>query len=736
MKSILSLILLILTLTANAQDYSKMSPFARQMVTKHYADQASAKSMGTGNKQDASTSPVTLTLIQGQKDALRGRCLRHQGDIHIVASTVEQLVEMSYSDHINRIEASECNSDITLDDVPQHTGVGTLWQGGGNLPQAFRGAGTVIGIADIGFDLTHPAFRDNDGNLRISHFWDFLNIPENKEYDATDAYPIGTFFDNPEAILEQAHSADAELTYHGTHTLGIAAGNNCGTPLQGMAPEADIYVVNDIVSTNSTLLPERLYSYYNSTFILLAFQKIFDYADEQHKPCVISYSIAGPQSINDGDLLMKQYLARMTGPGHIFVASVGNEGAKSGYMPKSHTQTTVGGTIKTEKEVVYLGVSTPKSLTMHITNYNLPTPVTEKVILDMPATANETGFTSASGLIYGEHNRVTFSDLDYLTLSIFPFQDPFREGRASYDIIVRSGYFSDLNSYTLQFTAEDTEADIFIQNGSLVKSDFDTSLTGAIANSGNLQRPGSLEEVIGVGASAWRTNYINTSGETITDNNGSNGERAAFSGCGPAVSGLTKPDILAPGANISSATNSFCPDIKKSRITQQITYEGKEYAWHNISGTSMATPVVAGIIALWLEADPTLTKERILDVFAHTATHHDESLTYPNNHYGYGEIDAYKGLLYILNPTGIKGLSTHHISNATVLPKNDGTVSIRFDNEPQQSLRCKAFTTDGKLVCTSLLSSHTTEHTISLPNIHGIVAIQIDGMGSTLVRMP
>jgi subtilisin family serine protease len=199
---------------------------------------------------------------------------------------------------------------------------------------------------------------------------------------------------------------------------------------------------------------------------------------------------------------------------------------------------------------------------------------------------------------------------------------------------------------------------------------------------------------------------------------------------------IARPDILAPGANISSATNSFCPDIKKSRITQQITYEEKEYAWHNLSGTSMATPVVAGIIALWLEADPTLTKERILDVFAHTATHYDESLPYPNHHYGYGEIDAYKGLLYILNPTGIKGLSTHHISNATVLPKNDGTVSIRFDNEPQQSLRCKAFTTDGKLVHTTLLPPTITQHRLSLPGIHGIVAIQLDGMGSTLVRIP
>ncbi|MBQ7452200.1 MAG: hypothetical protein IJV60_06595 [Prevotella sp.] len=63
-------------------------------------------------------------------------------------------------------------------------------------------------------------------------------------------------------------------------------------------------------------------------------------------------------------------------------------------------------------------------------------------------------------------------------------------------------------------------------------------------------------------------------------------------------------------------------------------------------------------------------------------------------------------------------------------------MSIMFDDKPQQNLRCKAFTTNGKLVCTTLLPAHSTEYTISLPNIHGIVAIQIDGMGSTLVRLP
>ena len=732
MRYIISLFLMLLTLVANAQDYSKMSPFVMQMVKKHLVEKSSANSLNTDGKQ--ATEPIVLTLVQGEESALQGHCLRHQGDIHIVASTLEQLSDMSYSDHISRIEANECNSDITLDDAYKHVNVEPLWKGSNNLPQAFRGAGTVIGIADIGFDLTHPAFRDDEGKLRISRFWDFLNIPEGKEYSETDPYPIGTFFDNSEAILQQARSTDAEIAYHGTHTLGIATGNSSGTPLQGMAPEADIYAVNDIVSSNKSLLPERLKDYVNDTFTLLAFQYIYDYADEQHKPCVISYSIGGPQSMNDGDLLYKEYLAHMTEkPGHIFVASVGNDGAKSGYLPKSSNQTTVGGAIQTNKTVVYLGVSTPKDLTLRITDYKDEPITPHNVVLDMPATATEKGTISPSGLIYGEHNHKEFGNL---TLSVFPYQDPFREGRISYDIVVRESSLDTYSErYVVELTGENTEADIFLQNGSLVKTPFDASLTGAQPNSGNLLRPGSLEEAIGVGASAWRTSYVNTKGSTVNNNHGTNGVRADFSGCGPAVSGLTKPDILAPGVNISSATNSYY-SINPLKVTKEITYEDKTYEWHSLDGTSMATPMVAGIIALWLEADPTLTRERILNVFAQTANHYDASLSYPNNHYGYGEIDAYKGLLYILNILGVEGLSSHHLSNATVRPNSDGTISIKLDGEPQHSIRCKAFTTDGKLVHTTLLPSHSTEHRLSLPGIHGIVAIQLDGMGSTLVRIP
>jgi hypothetical protein len=63
----------------------------------------------------------------------------------------------------------------------------------------------------------------------------------------------------------------------------------------------------------------------------------------------------------------------------------------------------------------------------------------------------------------------------------------------------------------------------------------------------------------------------------------------------------------------------------------------------------MSCPIVAGVIAQWLQACPTLSPEQAMEAIAATSVHHDETLSYPNNQYGYGEINAEAGLKYIQN---------------------------------------------------------------------------------------
>jgi subtilisin family serine protease len=108
---------------------------------------------------------------------------------------------------------------------------------------------------------------------------------------------------------------------------------------------------------------------------------------------------------------------------------------------------------------------------------------------------------------------------------------------------------------------------------------------------------------------------------------------AGFSSRGPVMvdgSGRLKPDIVAPGENIMSSL----PD--------------SAYGW--LSGTSMASPHVAGLVALLISAKPELAGnvdalETILTESALTLTSHqtcgtDNVNSIPNNVYGWGRIDA------------------------------------------------------------------------------------------------
>ena len=144
--------------------------------------------------------------------------------------------------------------------------------------------------------------------------------------------------------------------------------------------------------------------------------------------------------------------------------------------------------------------------------------------------------------------------------------------------------------------------------------------------------------------------------------NSPEGRTCSWSSAGPTFDERMKPDVCAPGYYIFAAGNSNLMQkeipSESKYFVEHFDYDGRSYPIMGISGTSMATPVVTGTVALWLQADPTLTPNRIREVIAATAKHPDPTLTYPNTIYGNGEIDAYAGLLKILNITSVTNLST------------------------------------------------------------------------------
>ena len=712
MRKLLYLYILFLPLLSSAQDYSKLSRSLRKKVKE--AEVVNHSKSAVRNSAKTYAEKNIFALIKCSGDIVEDYCLSHHGDIHIVRMPLSKVIELSDDSRVVRIESEPSNTSLTNDSISSVTKTNIVHEGGGELPSAFDGTGVLVGVQDMSFDYNHPTFLSKkDNRLRIQRVWDMLDGIESQTYKKGSAFPIGTLL-KPEEIIAKDHSADSHIHYHGTHTAGTAAGSGYDSPFRGMAPEADIYMVSSIFSNNMDLVPKEMVKFVeSSTFSLLGFENIFHYADSIGKPCVINYSAGEYGDITGKNTLYYEYLSSMLGPGKILVASVGNEGNRGYIMYKKADQESVGGLMtRTTSDPFFLCISSNKPLTFKITD------------MSKPEAEGSYTFTPE----YETTTSDTIASLDSLCIDAFCYEDEYNSDKIGYNIGFYEGKkkFSD-RDYSITISGADAEARIHIQNGKIEGAEL----------GGNTFFPGEMDGIIGVGATTWREKYTDINGKQHTSIYGTGGKRASFSGCGPALSGNIKPDVVAPGVNIISSHNRTYQELhptSQESLVAKSSYNNHDYYWRACDGTSMSTPAVAGIVALWLQAKPDLTPKEVIDVIAHTAKHNDLSLTYPNNQFGYGEIDAYKGLLYILNMTGVEGLSTQHIIEAKVRPLLNGDVSISLPDS-DNPVKVRIYNTNGQCTLQCVIPAHTTDYNVPFSGLKGIYAVQVGNYGSTLIRI-
>ena len=666
-RLIVSLLFIFTSLGIIAQRprYEKMSPFVREAMAS-----ALATKQLTRSQSDDRLLTAFVRIDGNAAEVLRQygcKELARVGDISIAAIPLSKLGALSCGRQVKRIETGR-RCSIQMDTTRLVVNAEKVYTGEG-LSQSYTGRGVVVGVQDIGFDLTHPNFYSADmSQYRIKALWDQLS----RDTIGSTLY-VGRDYVGRDALLKLEHPIDGETQTHGTHTAGIAAGSGAEgngdiSPYRGMACDADLVLVDNAADNASLIDPKDYYKFTYATDAL-GFKYIFDYAERMHQPCVINFSEGSSQDFHGYDQLYYELLAKLIGPGRIIVSSAGNDGARNSYIHKNIGKERAGAFIMGNEKRFSCTAKSKQTFSFRVSIYD---DVSSPQIVDI-STVNvcnaQDSLLTDSLLVGGKKYK----------WRVLAYPNSYDTSETAYDFQISSpSKLGDSPQVSLQVMGRDADIELYRMSGYMFPHSLDPVLDAGDCRY-TIFSPSSSPDVICVGSTSYRTQFVNYLGEKKVYDSGQKGIRSPFSAMGPTLDGRIKPDVMAPGQNIISSYSTFFINNPKNvnasvkSDVRHFEYNGRTYAWNANAGTSMSAPVVTGAIALWLQADPTLTPADCLEIFAKTCTHYDTSLSYPNNLYGYGQIDVAAGLREVLRR---KALGINTIGQKKVSEQYDNRIYL------------------------------------------------------------
>ena len=567
--------------------------------------------------------------------------LGHQAVISIPADKVDALVAIEGVKRVDATSKGELKTDVSL----VETGVSMIDGTIPGLEEAYTGNGVTICIVDGGFDFQHPAFKDADGNTRLRCVY----LPGNNnghkfivedDEAGTIEYP-GSVFDTPELIATL--TTDTDRHTHGTHTAGIAAGTRSPLGFGGMAPDADIVLVSAEAEENVNEI---------------AFQFVAHYAQQIDAPVVLSASMNSHEGPHNGTGTMPELIDELSH--HVIpVFSVGNEGDKTlhiykafdeensslkAFLPRPFPFFDEQGNISRSIESALCGYSRNAlgendTLSVQIGMLNRSsdeivwqtapltiTPSQEEVYIEILSDDDEIlGEYMHGGLVFIYGNVIDGKlELHTIVNGILDRRWPFFISLSSsspiemdlWETTDRFDVFDNMEGYTY--------GDSDISCGDWTSTPNVISVGDYVANTTKRDYTGNVSDESG--------NY------TLSN-------ISLYSSYGVSINGVAQPTVTAPGTNVVSSINHYnC----NQEIAEWMQWQG--YPYGAMSGTSMSCPTVSGIIALWLQADPTLTLDDIKEVLAATSRNDEFTVDNPIR-WGYGKIDAAAGIEYIKKAT-------------------------------------------------------------------------------------
>ena len=503
------------------------------------------------------------------------------------------------------------------------TRVDSVHQGLGGLGGKYTGKGVIVGIIDWGFDYTHPTFYDTTlSYTRIISAWD-----QNK---LSGPAPAGYSFGTEYIGITELLAAGTDTLYvfgpmsHGTHVAGIAGGTGAGTVHRGAAFEADLIFVS--LRRDAPSLQD-------------AFSYIANIAAAANKPFVINMSFGSHLGPHDGSSLENMGIDVLHGPGKIFVGSAGNNGdGKQPFHLDKDFSKTPDDTLKTVVDFWNLSGQWGQTLSMW-GSPNSDFAVSVCMVNAKDSILIQTPF-------YNSLQEPFVSDTflfgsDSLIIRTQSTAKHFLNDKPNIRLEVRK---TGSNKIVLKVVSSNTHLHIwnnvrmnnrYTNWGVSLKDNYPGAVGGD--NIFGVGEPGGVgKSVITIGS--YKAEYVNQSSGTVHF-----GFISDFSSRGPTVDNRSKPDISSTGEAVISSVSSFDPSYNMENYFASTRFQDKNYGFVSLSGTSMSGPMVAGIVALMLQAFPKMSAiqaKQILRATARLDTHTGEIGEEGHLHWGWGKANA------------------------------------------------------------------------------------------------
>jgi len=663
-----------------------------------------------GFKKVLKETPNTPTTFCIPNTSLNLSALKKEGII-VKYNTTDWLFVTATPQWIQTAMNSEIISDFYFELAPPKLladtarvthHVNEVHLGTGGLQTPFTGKDVIIGYVDTGIDFNHPDFQNDDSTTRVLRYWDHSM----QTGPSPGNYGYGTVWDS--SAINNGTCTSMDDHSHGTTVAGFGSGNaRANGRMMGMAPKSDII----IVETNFNLPNWTL-------TIADACDYIFSVADSLGKPAIVNLSLGTYFGSHDGNDPASEAMEALLDEkaGRIIVAAAGN----SGLGGKMH----VHNDVTTDTSFVWFKNNPSGNLGANTIYFDLWADTADATFdyafaADRPSpnfdlrgmtsfhnTSNGLGsviydtiwnngnqiatIESYPSVIGGNYNlQVFFSSVDS-TSYLYRFMTT---NVGEYDLW--SGEFhgyNDMEWQNLPSVAQMPAIAHYVLPDTLQ----------SIVSSWNCS-----EKVISVGNIQNRLGHIDGNGnQYLSPGLNPPGKLALKSSKGPSRHDVVKPDISAAGEVSLAAAPLWAVTIP-----QAYTVLDSGLLHMRNSGTSMSSPLVAGVAALYLEKCSKATYSDFKTDMINTAFSDSYTGTLPNFGYGHGKIHALNVLLEtnfeptVVGPIGmcdepiaLEVASTAPYSvilwsdsstTATLLTSTPGNYSAIVYSEPQ---RCIGYT--------------------------------------------